>query len=111
MCQLASKYKKTPTGRDEMKMRIESSLERLSELNKISNGNLEVKVLNYPLSFNIGAYNLGKRNSAIYIEYHSYRMNPEGLAKIVVTSEDKSWYSYFEEQINTIWNDGKKWVF
>lgn len=111
MCQLASRYRADHFSPHEMQTRIQSSLTRLCELQKSAPDLLEIRVIDYPLSFNIGAINLEKQVGRIYVEYHPYKMNTEdgGGPKLVITAEDKFWYDFYRRQILTAWTDGKPW--
>jgi hypothetical protein len=109
MCQLASRYTYIPLTPEQMKTKIETTLDRLCELKRIEPEKLEIRVIDYPLSFNIGAINPRTRNGVVYIEYHPYRMPKIGVPKIVINADDGSWYDFYTKQIYTIWNDGRVW--
>jgi hypothetical protein len=109
MCQLATRYTYIPLAPEQMRTKIETTLDRLCELKKIAPDKLEIRVLDYPLSFNIGALNPKTRNGMIYIEYHPYKMPQTGLPKVVVSANDISWYDFYTKQMYKIWEDGKEW--
>jgi hypothetical protein len=111
MCQLASRYRADYFSPSEMQTRIQSSLNRACELKKVAPKLFQLRVIDYPLSFNIGAINLMKQTGIIYIEYHQYKMNTKdgGGPKLIITNENKFWYEFFKKQILTVWKDGYEW--
>lgn len=111
MCQYASRHNLIPSKPGEMKSRIESTLDRLCELKELTPRRLEIRVIDYPLPFNIGVINPQKRNGTVFVEYHPYKMpiKQGSIPKIVIVPEDKYWYEFYITQFKTVWADGEEW--
>jgi hypothetical protein len=98
-----------PSNPKQVQQNIYKSLARVQSLQKSSPENLEIRVIDYPIPFNIFANDPDKNSGALYIETRSYKM-PEGdVPKFALYPKDGYWYEFFKRQLFVFWKNGEPW--
>jgi len=96
---------------DPMAMRhyIELTLATLCGLKQEFSDYLDIRVIDYPISFGVVAVDIESQKGRVYIEYYSFKTEKEGL-HLALDSKDKPWYDCFGEQIKELWAASEKWT-
>ena len=98
-----------PNNPEQLKQNIERSLTRAHALQKSFPENMEIRIIDYPVPFNLFANDPEKSLGALYIEIRSYKM-PEGdIPKIALHPKDGYWYDFFKRQLFVLWENAKNW--
>lgn len=96
-----------PNNPEQLKQNIERSLTRARALQKSFPKNMEIKIIDYPIPFNLFANDPEKSLGTLYIEIRSYKM-PEGdIPKIALRPKDGYWYDFFKRQLFVLWENAK----
>ena len=96
-----------PIKANEVQSKIRASLDRLRDLSQLSTDRCEVRVLDYPLPFNIYALNIDRAGGRVFVEYQSIKMDPGDLPKVTFGKEDGYWFEYYLTQMANIWELGQ----
>lgn len=106
---LVTEQEYIPSSPDQVKQNIYKSLARAKALQKASPQNMEIKVINYPIPYNIFSFDPDSPTGALYIETRSYQMPDGDIPKFVLTPKDGFWYQFYKKQLATFWNSAKTW--
>jgi hypothetical protein len=85
---------------------IENTLNNLHLIAKSNKSNIEVRLIDFPLSFSIKAMDIMTPSGKIYVKMYEYRVKTEG-PRIFLTTKDERWYEYYRDQILALWDDAK----
>ena len=90
---------------------ISASLKGLCELKKIAPNNIEIKTIDYPLSFGVFAVDPYTATGTLYLAYYPYKTNTPGgtVPKIVLQSKDGHWFGHFRMEIQNLWDNAESW--
>ncbi len=79
------------------------TLKRLIEFQANSNGNMEVRLIDFPLA-NGGIYiNPTSNKGKFFVWYYGFKTTDANRPKFVVRPTDIDWYSLFQEEAERIW--------
>jgi len=90
---------------DTARERIRASLGLLSELKKLTGGNLSVRLTDYPLTTGLIAVNPGSVSAALFVEYYTYQAR--GEPKFAMRPEDGYGYDTFLKEGEVLWEGAK----
>ncbi len=106
---LVTEQEYTPNSPEHVKQNIQRSLARASALQKISPANMEIRIIDYPIPYNLFANDPDSPSGILYLEMRSYKM-PEGdIPKITLYPKDGYWYEFFKRQLFIFWENAKIW--
>ena len=103
-----------PINPEEMRKRINSSLETLKTLSQVAKkhpGRLEVRLTDHPLFFGAYAMDINLPNGVMYIELYKYKGKVEDEPKLVLRKKDGHWFELYKEQLTAMWQDAKTYSF
>lgn len=87
---------------------IKESLDTLYQLKQLTRGDIRIKLLDYPLTVGGILINYEGDEGVLYVEHYSYKMDKEDQPKLVLTSQKRTWYKYFRDQFNVLWEAGRE---
>lgn len=94
----------------EMKNYINLTLLTLYRLKQEFTDNLDIRIIDYPLTFGVIAADIKSSKGMIYVEYYSFKNAKEG-PHLMLSVKDKPWYDYFSEQMVELWNASDEWIY
>lgn len=107
---LIAKRKIHSVDAKEMRSYINLTLLTLYRLKQEFTDNLDIRVIDYPLTFGAIAADIKSSKGMIYVEYYSFKNAKEG-PHLMLSVKDKPWYDYFSEQIVELWNTSEEWIY
>lgn len=88
---------------------IRDSLDDLCSLQQRFRG-LEVRVIDYPLSYGGVLINPNSDSGALYLEHYPFKTPGGSLPKFVLEAKNGRWYTFFKLELQTIWDSAVPWV-
>jgi hypothetical protein len=88
---------------------IMSSLESLCKNKETTSGNLNVRVIDYPLDHGGIFVDSNVLDGALFLWPYGFKTHLK--PKVVLYPIDKQWYSFFREEAESTWNNAKPWNF
>ncbi|MFZ4657091.1 MAG: hypothetical protein ACOYNY_08780 [Caldilineaceae bacterium] len=107
---LIAKRKTHNVDAKEMRNYINLTLLTLYRLKQEFTDNLDIRVIDYPLTFGAVSADIKSSKGMIYVEYYSFKNAKEG-PHLMLSVKDKPWYDYFSEQMVELWNTSEEWVY
>ena len=84
---------------------LQSTLQSLCELKRIAGRNIEIRIIDYPMSFGVFAVDPNTPKGAIYLSYYPFK-NPGGaVPKLVLQPQNGKWYDQFKDEMENLWNN------
>ncbi len=91
---------------DQNRMLINRSLELLYELEKSTQGKLEIRVIDYALSFGGVLVNPSLADGTMYLRLYTFQTP---MPKMLLHSQDRRWWGIFTEQYQRLWEKAQVW--
>jgi hypothetical protein len=88
---------------------IRNTLQLLCDLQKIGPGLLEVRTIEYPLSYGVIVTNPHTASGVMYLEHYTFGISTESLPRFIVRASDGKWYDFFKREIQAMWDYGVAW--
>ncbi|MCA9971915.1 MAG: hypothetical protein KC425_16945 [Anaerolineales bacterium] len=88
---------------------IRDSLDDLCSLQQRFRG-LEVRVIDYPLSYGGVLVNPRSDRGMLYLEHYPFKMPGGSLPKFVLEARHNRWFTFFKQEIETIWENSQPWA-
>ena len=120
--QMSAERSTNAVDADYYRVRLEATLRELTillrsceEMRKIDaqparTGSLAVRLLSYAPSFGIVACNARQENGVCFVEIYPHRFGYKSPPTFDLTPQrDGTWYKYFVEQFDEMWNAAKEW--
>lgn len=98
-----------PTNIERKRMEILGTLEDLCELRNHTNGKLEIRTIDNPLSFGARAMSPESASGILYIEHYPYKVAGGAKPKFVLKASDGRWYNLFIEEMRLLWENSIQW--
>jgi hypothetical protein len=95
---------------DQFKGKILTSLTILAELGKKYPGRLEVRLIDFPLTFGTYSMNIKSPNGIMYIELYKYKTKGCEI-RFVLHQKDARCYESYSGQVEELWQAGKVYDF
>lgn len=94
---------------DRVKSEIQSTLASLENLKKETSGNVQIRTIDYPISF--GGFFLDSKSvqGMIYLRFYPFKMRDRDRPKLKLNQLDDYWFNYFIQQAEKLWDYGKDW--
>lgn len=109
-CAMAAMRNYARTNVDRQRAEIRASLMDFCELQKIAPGRLEIRTIEYPLTFGIYAADLGETRGVISLKYYPFKMPIRRAGPgLVLRPKDQRWYEHFRSEIQTLWENATLW--
>lgn len=86
---------------------ILDALEGAMILKKSSPENVEIKTLNYVMSFGGMIVSPQNDNGIVYLEHYTYQIEEDDEPKLVLTKKSGKWFYLFKKQFIKYWDEGK----
>ncbi len=87
---------------------IRDSLDDLCNLQQRFGG-LEVRVIDYPLSYGGVLVNPASSDGIFYLEHYPFKTPGGSMPKFVLEAKNGRWYTFFKLEIETIWENATPW--
>lgn len=107
--QIAATRRFGPVNVEDERSRVRMSLQRLCELQKLAKERLEIRTLDYPLTFGAFAIDPETFGGILYVEHYGFKTRRENVRKLVVHPNDEGWYNSIKTEIYDLWEAGKRW--
>jgi len=98
-----------PTTEEDYINTIRRSLFFLDKLKKLAPERVEIRLLDYPMSFGVDAVDINGYNGIIHVRFYPHQSPHGDIPRMVFTPQDKFWYAFFKEQVESLWNQGTIW--
>lgn len=93
---------------DRFRSLIQNSLDDLCSLQQRFQ-KLEVRVIDYPLSYGGVLIDPDSDDGAMYLEHYPFKTPGGSLPKFVLRASQGRWYKFFRLELKTIWDDSTPW--
>ncbi|WP_349958108.1 hypothetical protein [Rhizobium sp. ZPR3] len=95
---------------DQEKLRIETSLSIIENLRKIYPGQIEARVIDFPIEYTTYFLNPNSKQARIYVERSTYKISG-GMhkPKFVYEKDDGKWYQHISNEVKLLWSDAIPW--
>ncbi|MCA9397852.1 hypothetical protein KC573_03405, partial [candidate division WWE3 bacterium] len=85
---------------------IKYVLQLLCDLRNITPSNLEIRTIQYSLSYGVTAVNPDTASGILYLEHYCFRVAGDSLPRFLLRSRDGQWYDFYKKEINAMWDAG-----
>lgn len=85
---------------------VNLSITRLLRLaQRVTPGQLEIRLINFPISFGFFAFDIGGATGKLFLEHYSFRQQRD-IPKFVLTPKNGYWFECFKNEILSMWESG-----
>jgi hypothetical protein len=88
---------------------IRNTLTLLCDLQKIAPELLEVRTIQFPLSYGVVATNPNTASGTLYLEHYTFGISTDSLPRYVMRASDGKWYDFYKREIQAMWDCGVVW--
>lgn len=88
---------------------IRASLQSWQHLSQGTGGRLELRVIDYPLSYGGFFFDTGEPNGSIYVRYYPYKMRDDTRPRLVLYPRDAYWFAFYCEEAAALWAAAVPW--
>ena len=106
---LSAKRRVQSSYEDENLALIRNSLKGFCELRDMVPDKMEIKTVDYPLSFGIFAADPNTAQSTLYLSYYPFKTPTPAIPKIVLQPKDGYWHDHFKMEMQNLWESGTSW--
>ena len=89
---------------------IRASLASLCKLRVIAPDRIEIRTIDYPLSFGVFAVDPDKTSGILFLSYFPFRTPGGAIPKLVLKPKNGLWYDHFREEMRNLWDSAVPWV-
>lgn len=95
---------------DRQRAEIHAALKDLCELRKVAPERLEIRTIEYPLTFGVYALDPEDVSGVLSLKHYPFKM-PVGRARpgLVLRRRDEPWYDHFWGEILVLWKNARVW--
>lgn len=86
-----------------------ATLQSWERLKSSTNGNVEIRTIDYPVSY--GGYFFDTENHAgnIYLRYYPYKMRDMDRPRLILGASDSYWFDFYKREAQLLWSDAHPW--
>jgi len=107
---IASKRRREPDFLKQNLSLLQASLVNFNEPKKIAPDQIEIRTIDYPLSFGVYAVDPHTASGALYLSYYPFKVSGGiTIPKIILQPKDGYWYEQFREEMNNLWDGATPW--
>ena len=88
---------------------IRANIMDLCELQKIAPDRMRIRTIQNPLTHGVIAVNPDSSQGVLYMENYPYRTLGGSKPKYILRDGQDAWYSFFKEEAQILWKNGKDW--
>lgn len=88
---------------------IRNSLKGFCELRGMAPDRMEIRTIDYPLSFGIFAADPDTARSTLYLSYYPFKTPTPAIPKIVLRPKDGYWHDHFKMEMRNLWESATPW--
>jgi len=108
-CDIAAMRYYAPMSASSQRDVIRASLDMCKELILKTNGKLEVRLAEHPLTFGAIMSDPETSHGIVYLWHYSFKMSDANIPKMMFHPADGYWYEYFQKEILSMWDAAKPW--
>ena len=86
---------------------IRTNIAKLVELKETYPNLVEIKTINYPLTFGVDAIDPTTSRGVLYVRFYPYRADDR---PILALRADDEFYDFYNSQRRRLWADGQPWI-
>ncbi len=94
---------------ERLRLHLRSALADLADLEQNASGRLEVRTIDFPLSFGLFGVDLDGPDGILFIEHYPFRTPGGSMPKFVLYARDGRWYEHFRQEVQSMWESGEPW--
>ncbi|MBE9156806.1 hypothetical protein IQ265_08180 [Nodosilinea sp. LEGE 06152] len=98
-----------PISNQRLSDKISDTLLLTCSLHSKASDQIEIRTIDFPISFGCFASNIEMSDGSIYIEYYSYKTTRDLPCVVVSSRKNPYWYSVYKIEVLNLWNAGKEW--
>jgi len=98
-----------PGDANRTKVRIQNTLADFCHLHDLTQGDVEIRTVDFPLGHRLIAINPELVSGTLYIANYPFRVSGGSRPKFVIDATDGKWYDFYKEEFNLLWNSGTNW--
>jgi hypothetical protein len=102
-CEMVVRRSYRPNTIEALRSQIQSGLSSLQALQKKTAGELEIRILDYPLTHGGIIVDADTPKGVIYTWHYSFRTHRGNRPKYVLRASDGYWYDFFKEEAYALW--------
>lgn len=87
------------------------SIGLMCRLKEQSPSNVDIRTIDYVPSFGFFGVDIDARNGLIFAEHYGFKLRAGDRPKIILHPQDNPGYELFRDQMDALWNHGKKWQY
>ena len=98
------------TDIERQRTEIRTTLKDFCELQRVVPDRLEIRTIEYPLTFGAYAVDPEGASGVLYLKHYPFKM-PLGRARpgLVLRPRDERWYEHFRSEIRFLWEHAVPW--
>ena len=106
-CAMAAMRHYARTDIERQRTEIRTTLRDFCELQRVAPDRLEIRTIDYPLTFGAYAVDPGGTSGVLYLKHYPFKM-PLGRARpgLALRPRDERWYEHFRSEIRFLWEQG-----
>jgi hypothetical protein len=109
-CAMAAMRHYARTDVERLRAEIRTTLTDLCELQKVAPDRLEIRTIEYSLTFGAYVVDPEEASGVLYLKHYPFKM-PLGRARpgLVLRPRDERWYDHFRSEIRFLWENATPW--
>ena len=108
-CKILAKRRYRPITSEQYALQVRSSLEALTKLNKNTQGNLELRTIDYPINRGGIFVDTDTPDGRLFSWNHSYKSQDVARPKLDFVKSDGYWFEFYCNEVNALWKDSTEW--
>jgi len=90
---------------------IRTSLEDLCYLKKYGGDNLEIRTIEYPISYGAIVINPYSSDGLLYLEHYPYKTERSSMPKMILSArQSPKWFELYRQELTSLWDSGSEWM-
>ena len=98
-----------PISEQRLSEKILDTITLVSSLHSLAPNQVEMRTINFPISFGCFTSNMELSDGSIYLEYYSYKSTKDLPCVVVSARSDLHWYNVYKAEILNLWNASQEW--
>jgi hypothetical protein len=109
-CAMTAMRNYARTDVERLRAEIRTTLKDLCALQEAALDRLEIRTIEYPLTFGVYAVDPEEVSGVLYLKHYPFKM-PLGRARpgLVLRPRDEHWYDHFRSEIRLLWENAVPW--
>lgn len=108
-CAMAAMRNYARTDVERQRAEIRATLKDLCELQKVAPDRLEIRTIEYPLTFGVYAVDPEEASGVLYLKHYAFKMPGRARPGLVLRPRDEHWYDHFRSEIRFLWESAMPW--